>query len=132
DFVAEIMRLTDGRGVDVVIDSIGADVLDKSFDTLRPFGLVINIGEAGGYPDFDLRAALYRRSTRVAGFELLAAIDYSPRAHQGVADVIESLRTGALQLPVVGSYPFDKAGEMLDRLQQGGAGGKLLLEVSAL
>jgi NADPH2:quinone reductase len=44
DFVAEAMRLTKDRGVDLVIDSLGAEILERSFDVLRPFGRVINIG----------------------------------------------------------------------------------------
>lgn len=132
DFVAEVMRLTDGAGVDLVIDSIGADVLDKSFDALKPFGQVINIGEAGGYPDFDLRAALYRRSTRVAGYELLHAIDHSQHHHEGVAEVIEGLRTGTLELPIAARYPFEQAEEMLDAMKRGVAGGKLILDVADL
>ena len=129
DFVAEVLSLTDGRGVDLIIDSIGADVLDKSFDAVRPFGHIINIGEAAGYPRFDLRAAMYRRSSSLAGYELLHAIAHSTRHREGVAEVMEGLTSGRLKLPVAHVFPFEQANEMLNCLEARQISGKLLLEV---
>src|SRR5437899_229290 len=80
-----------GRGVDLVVDSLGADVLPRSFDALRPFGRVINIGEAAGYPDFPVRPKLYERSTALAGFELLHAGPGSARWWRGVRYVLSAL-----------------------------------------
>ena len=88
DFVAAALAFTRGRGVDLVIDSLGADVLPRSFDALRPFGRVINIGEAAGYPDFPVRPKLYERSTALAGFELLHAGPGSARWRRGVRYVL--------------------------------------------
>ncbi len=48
DFEAEIKRLTDGRGVDVVYDSVGKDTFDKSLNCLRPRGLLALFGFSSG------------------------------------------------------------------------------------
>lgn len=48
DIVAAIRDLTDGCGVDFVIDGIGGDMLAKSFDCTRKFGMVASIGQAAG------------------------------------------------------------------------------------
>jgi NADPH2:quinone reductase len=48
DFVAETRRLTDGRGVDVVYDSVGANTLMKSLDCLRPRGMAVSFGQSSG------------------------------------------------------------------------------------
>ena len=48
DFVAETRRLTDGRGVDVVYDSVGATTLMKSLDCLRPRGMAVSFGQSSG------------------------------------------------------------------------------------
>ena len=58
DFVEAANAFTGGRGVDLVIDSLGSTILERSFDCLRPYGRVINIGEAAGYPEFDIRPKL--------------------------------------------------------------------------
>ena len=50
DFVAEARRLTTGRGVDVVYDSVGKDTFLKSLDCLRPLGMMVSYGNASGKP----------------------------------------------------------------------------------
>jgi NADPH2:quinone reductase len=54
DFVAETRRLTDGKGVDVVYDSVGAATLMKSLDCLRPRGMAVSFGQSSGaVPPFE-------------------------------------------------------------------------------
>ena len=48
DFVAETRRLTDGKGVDVVYDSVGKTTLMKSLDCLRPRGMAVSFGQSSG------------------------------------------------------------------------------------
>jgi NADPH2:quinone reductase len=131
DFVAAALAFTRGRGVDLVVDSLGADVLPRSFDALRPFGRVINIGEAAGYPDFPVRPKLYERSTALAGFELLHAGPGSARWRRGVRYVLSALAAGRLAVPIEGRYPLAEAAEMHRRLEARGVSGKLLLETAS-
>jgi len=48
DFVAEVKKLTGGKGVPVVYDSIGKDTWDRSLDCLAPRGMMVNFGNASG------------------------------------------------------------------------------------
>jgi NADPH:quinone reductase len=48
NFVTEVTRLTDGRGVDVVYDSVGADTFLGSLDCLALFGTLVNFGQSSG------------------------------------------------------------------------------------
>ncbi|MDE0964387.1 MAG: quinone oxidoreductase [Candidatus Latescibacteria bacterium] len=48
DFAEDVMTLTDGRGVDVVYDSVGKTTFDKSLDVLRPLGYLILFGQSSG------------------------------------------------------------------------------------
>ncbi|MGH7828506.1 MAG: quinone oxidoreductase family protein [Candidatus Binatia bacterium] len=48
DFVAEVKKLTDGRGVHVVYDSVGQSTFDKSLDSLRPRGYMVLFGQSSG------------------------------------------------------------------------------------
>ena len=55
DFVAEVKRLTDGKGVDVVYDSVGKTTFEGSLNCLRPRGLLALFGGSSGpVPPFDL------------------------------------------------------------------------------
>ncbi|MFN8061765.1 MAG: quinone oxidoreductase [Vicinamibacterales bacterium] len=54
DFEAETKRLTGGRGVDVVYDSVGRTTFDKSLSILRPRGMLVLFGQSSGpVPPFD-------------------------------------------------------------------------------
>ncbi|MGE5147924.1 MAG: quinone oxidoreductase family protein, partial [Candidatus Eiseniibacteriota bacterium] len=56
DFAAETRRLTGGRGVDVVYDSVGRTTFDKSLDCLRPRGVMVLYGQSSGaVPPVDLQ-----------------------------------------------------------------------------
>ncbi|MBT4979907.1 MAG: quinone oxidoreductase [Gemmatimonadetes bacterium] len=48
DFAEDVMTLTDGRGVDVVYDSVGKTTFDKSLDVLRPLGYLVLFGQSSG------------------------------------------------------------------------------------
>jgi NADPH2:quinone reductase len=48
DFVAKVRELTNGKGVDVVMDSVGASTFEGSMDCLKPLGMMITFGNASG------------------------------------------------------------------------------------
>ena len=130
DFVDAVLGFTGGRGADLVIDSLGGDILRRSFDALRPFGREINIGEASGYPDFDIRPVLYQRSTSLAGFEFLHAGPGSLRWKKGVQTLLGGFAQGWLHLPVVARFPLAEAAEAHKLLAGRGVQGKVLLAVN--
>jgi NADPH2:quinone reductase len=51
DFVSEVKRLTEGKGVDVVYDSVGSTTFSKSLDCLRPRGMMVSFGQSSGPVD---------------------------------------------------------------------------------
>jgi NADPH:quinone reductase len=130
DFVAAVMAETRGRGVDLVIDSIGGDVLEQSFDALRPFGRVINIGEAGGEPDFAVRKKLYERSTSLAGFEVLHAQPGSRRWRRSVTRIVDALVAGTLKVPIADVFSITEVRKAQAFLEGRQAAGKVLIRVN--
>ena len=131
DFVESVLAFTRGEGVDLVIDSLGADTLEKSFDVLRHYGKVINIGEASGYPDFDIRPKLYERSTSLAGFEFLHAQPGSNLWRKGVDTILDGFVSKRLKLPIVACFPLEDASKAHMLLHQRGVQGKVILSVAA-
>jgi NADPH2:quinone reductase len=129
DFVGETLHFTKGTGVDLVIDSLGADILPRSFDVLKTYGRVINIGEAAGYPDFDIRPKLYERSTSLAGFEVLHAMRDPGRWRRGVRFILRQLAEGALEVPIERVFDFGAAADLHRKLESRSVSGKLLLKV---
>ena len=51
DFAKTVREVTDGRGCDVVYESIGKDTFQKSLECLRPMGMLVSYGHASGAPD---------------------------------------------------------------------------------
>lgn len=129
DFVAACHEFTSGKGIDLVIDSLGADILERSFDCLRTYGHIINIGEAAGYPKFPIRPKLYENSTSLAGYELLHAKPGSLRWRRGVRHVLAALAQGRLKVPIERAYPLEQVRSAHRHLESRTVSGKLLLKV---
>ncbi len=130
DFAVATRQFTDDAGVDLVIDSLGGDILPRSIDLLKTYGHAINIGEAAGYPDFDIRSKLYENSTSLAGFEVLHAMRVPGLWQRGVAAVMEHLASRTLEMPVEEIFPFDAVRDLHRKLESRTVSGKLLLQVA--
>lgn len=132
DFVEAALEFTSGRGADLVIDSLGAEILPRSFDALRHYGRLINIGEAAGEPDFPVRKKLYERSTSMAGFELLHARPGSATWRRGLAYVVPRIASGELTMPIGGRHPLDRIADVHRLFEERTGTGKQLLRLSGL
>jgi NADPH2:quinone reductase len=128
DFVQAVMDETEGKGVDLVVDSLGGDILPRSFDVLRAYGRVINIGEASGDPDFPVRETLYKRSTSLAGFELLHARPGSERWRRGVAHVMTMFRQKRMSIPIAAEFPIEDIRACHALLESRNTIGKVILK----
>ena len=88
DFAAEVKKLTDGRGVNVVYDSVGKETYEKSFDCLAPLGCLVIFGQASGpVPPFDTAVLNAKGSLSLAR----PSLTHNVASH---ADVVR--RAGAL------------------------------------
>lgn len=133
DDLAETVRsLTDGRGVDVVLDHIGGDTLDQAVQAARTGGSVVSVGRlAGGRADIDLFALARRRV-------LLQSVSCGLTPPDVIGDLLDGVRTdlltavaeGSLVPQVDSTHPFDQLGEAMTRLRSGAAEGKVVLLVS--
>ena len=66
DFVARVRELTDGEGVDAVMDGVGADTFEGSLDCLKPLGMMMSFGNASGpVPPFNLASLGPKGSLKV-------------------------------------------------------------------
>jgi NADPH:quinone reductase len=130
DFVAAVMAFTRGRGVDKLIDSTGASILDRSFACIRKLGHVVSYGEAEGRPLPNLWERLVARSLTFTRFHL-GHVDFgSDKWRQSLDEVVGGIAEGRLTVHIKAVFPFEQAGEMLDRLSSRQVSGKLILAVN--
>ena len=130
DFVAAVMAFTRGRGVDKLIDSTGASILDRSFACIRKLGHVVSYGEAEGRPLPNLWERLVAKSLTFTRFHL-GHVDFgSDKWRRSLDEVVGGITEGRLKVHIEAVFPFEQAGEMLDRLSSRQVSGKLILAVN--
>ena len=133
DFVQEATEATNGRGVDLIIDSLGGETLWQSFGALANFGTLINLGEAEGWPQGEvrkLRDLLHGRSAAFRCYDLEAAEPGSARWRKGVDYILERLADGRLKVAIAKEFAFQDCVAMFHTLESRQFLGKLLLKIS--
>jgi NADPH2:quinone reductase len=118
--------LTNGRGVDVVFDSVGRGAEAASFASLAPHGQLIYYGDAGGLPSAVDIESLYGRSLRVGAFGLDADRDVEA-ADIARRELAGALVRGELRLSVSKSYSLGEAAAAHVALEGRKTTGKLVL-----
>lgn len=109
DFVAAVHEITDGRGVDYAIDGIGGDLLLRTLDCVRPFGMVASVGQAGGpIPALSVTELGPRRSLALARPSVFAyAAD--PASYRAAAAAFLAELEAGLRVEIGAEFPLRDA-----------------------
>ena len=128
DFAAEAMRITNGRGVDLILDAVGKPTFEKGLTCLAPFGHLILYGSASGAPDpIDVRRSLFAKSQKVSGFVVPMVYGMREIHRRGLDAVFQLAREGRLTIPIGKTFPLAEAADAVRFLQSRRSTGKLLL-----
>ena len=128
DFETETKRLTAGKGVDVVYDSVGKTTFEKGLNVLRPRGMMALFGgSSGAVPPFDplmltQKGSLYLTRPSINHY-ILTRQELEKRANA----VFEMIRAGQLKLRIEHVYPLAQAAQAHRDLESRKTTGKLLL-----
>jgi len=128
DFLAEVKRITNGQGVHVVYDSVGATTFEKSLDCLRPRGYLVLFGQSSGpVAAFDpaklaAKGSLFLTRPSLAHYALTRA-ELLRRA----TDLFDWMHAGKLNLRIEKSLPLQDAREAQQLLEKRKTTGKLIL-----
>ena len=130
DFETEVKRLTAGRGVDVVYDSVGKDTFDKSLNCLRPRGLLALFGfSSGPVPPFDPATLGAKGSLFLTRPGLNQYIATRDELVSRTTDLFAWLKTGELKLRLDTVFPLADAARAHTELEARRTTGKLLLQI---
>jgi NADPH:quinone reductase len=128
DFEAETRRLTGGRGVDVVYDSVGKTTFEKGLDILRPRGyMVLFGGSSGPVPPFDLIQLSQKGSLYVTRPTLTHYVATREDLEMRAGAVFSMIAAGKLKLRIAHTYPLKDATQAHRDLEARRTTGKLLL-----
>jgi NADPH2:quinone reductase len=110
DFVTMVKAYTDGKGVDVVYDSIGKDTFPGSLDCLKPLGLWVSFGQASGpVPEFKINLLSQKGSLYATRPSL---VHYTATRKDLVAtanDLFDVVSSGKVKVAVNQTYPLAEA-----------------------
>lgn len=119
DFVAETLSLTDGRGVDVVIDTVGGDTFRRSIDCLASGGRLVSI------VDHEQPHNLINAYGKNAALHFVFT---SPNAAR-LATIATLVERGQLRPVISAEIPLQEAAEAHRRIENGDVKGKIVLRV---
>ncbi len=129
DFVAEVKRLSDGKGVDVVYDSVGKTTFDGSLACLRPRGLLALFGGSSGpVPPFDLIQLSSKGSLFVTRPTLWHYVATRAELEWRAGDVLGWAARGELNLRTEHLYALTDAAQAQIDMEGRKTAGKILLE----
>jgi len=128
DFLEVVRRETNGRGVDVVYDSVGAATWDKSLDCLRPRGMMVSFGNASGpVPAFQPLVLSQKGSLFLTRPTLGHYTATREELLSRAGDVLSWVQDGRLKLRIERVYRLEEAAEAHRALESRATSGKLLL-----
>ena len=129
DFETEVKRLTDGKGVDVVYDSVGKTTFEASLNCLRPRGLLALFGASSGpVPPFDLIHLSGKGSLFITRPTLWHYVATRAELEWRAGDVLGWAAKGELKLRTEFIYPLAEAAQAQVDLENRKTTGKILLE----
>lgn len=128
DFAERVKELTDGAGVHVVYDSVGAVTFEKSLDCLKPRGMLVLYGQSSGpVPPFDPQVLNAKGSLYVTRPSLSHYTLTRDELLERAGELFAWLRDGSLKLHIDKELPLDQAATAHRLLEGRETTGKLLL-----
>jgi NADPH2:quinone reductase len=128
DFEAEVKRLTDGRGVDVVYDSVGEPTYMQGLNCLRPRGMMVLFGQSGGkVPPLDPAILNTKGSLFLTRPSLAHYCATREELLWRAGDILQWMASGKLKLIIDRTYPLGQASQAHRDLESRATAGKVLL-----
>ncbi len=101
DWVAQVRDLTDGKGVDAVMDAVGKDTFDGSLDCLKPLGMMISFGNASGpVPPFNLGILGPKGSLKITRPTLFTHIGDHKTCQQMAQHLFDKVLSGDVEIRI--------------------------------
>ncbi len=128
DFEPEVKRVTGGKGVNVVYDSVGKDTFDRSLNCLRPRGYMVLFGQSSGpVPPLDPQVLNAKGALFLTRPTLAYYVQDRTELLQRANDLFTWIGEGKLRVRIAKTFPLDQAADAQRFLASRAATGKVLL-----
>ena len=131
DVVARVAEITEGRGVDLILDPIGGKGFGRNFEMLAPLGMVVSYGRLDGPPDPDLLSAMRAQSSKSPAVRFFTIHSFDDRPNIRAATMrllLDYLAAGRISPLIYDRLPLAQAARAHKLIESGEVIGKLLLK----
>lgn len=130
DFTAKVRELTDGQGVDVVMDAVGASTFEGSLDSLKPLGMMISFGNASGpVPPFNIGLLGPKGSLKITRPTLFTHIADHATCQDMAAQLFAKVQSGDVKIRIGQTHALDNIHTAHDALEARKTTGSTILTV---
>lgn len=131
DWVARVRELTDGKGVDAVMDAVGADTFDGSLDSLKPLGMMISFGNASGpVPPFDVGILGKKGSLKITRPTLFTHIGDHETCQQMAKNLADKVLAGDVKINIGQRFALEDVAKAHEALEARKTTGSTVLEIA--
>ncbi len=126
DWHEQVLRATDGKGVDVILEAVGGEIFLKSLECLANFGKLIVYGSSSGSSVFDPTILLTKNKT-VIGFGLYGFLENTLYT-ESLNTLFEYIKQGKLNVQISSRFPLAEASKVHHLIESRSSQGKLILQ----
>lgn len=126
DWQEQVMRATDGKGADVILEAVGGETFHKSLECLATRGQLIVYGRSSGNTVFDPITLLDKNQT-VTGFSLYGFLE-NPLYTESLNALFEYIKQGQLKVQIGGVFPLEQARKVHQLIESRSTQGKLIVK----
>jgi len=129
-FAGEVLAVTGGTGVDVVLNSLGGEAIAAGLAVLAPGGRFVEIGKRDLFGNTRIELGALKQNRSFSAVDLAAGIEARPRFFMGLLrELVASVDAGRLDPLPVRSFPISRAEDAFRLMSQGAHTGKLVLSL---
>ncbi len=130
DWPAQVKKLTGGKGVDAVMDAVGADTFEGSLDCLRPLGMMISFGNASGpVPPFDIGILGKKGSLKITRPTLFTHIGDHATCQQMARHLADKILSGDVKINIGQRFKLKDVAKAHEALEARQTTGSTVLEI---
>jgi NADPH2:quinone reductase len=125
--VREVLRLTEGRGADVVLDTVGGEVFAQSLRQTGFAGRVVALANVALQPSTVDTRDFYPKNAAIHGFQLTGLIEHGYDPRPDLHEIATGVAAGAYRVPVEAVFPLSQAARAHEQLERRANRGKVIL-----
>ncbi len=131
ELVAQVQRLTGGRGADVVLDTVGGDTFATSLRAAGYAGRVVSLANVALAPSLIDTRDFYPKNVRIFGFQITSLLEHGYDPRPDLSELLAGLEAGRFTVPIDATFPLSGAAEAHRHLESRANLGKVMLTVCA-